>query len=178
MDLKQHLRGRNLKWNWDEIAGYCIKHPETVREIVDHCSDEEVIIQQNAGAVLGKLIDLNKHIIDPYADELINLLKVDLHDAVKRAILRVFQEADIPEETEGDLFEFVINALRSAESSIAIKAFGMTAARRVCEKYPELSNELIPLIEILVEQRASTGLVNRGEKELKKLNKLDSSTYQ
>ena len=52
---------------------------------------------------------------------------------------------------------------------IAIKAFGITVARRICEKYPELANELIPYVEVLVDQKPSAGIVNRGEKELKKL---------
>jgi HEAT repeat protein len=176
MDLKKHLRDRNLKWNWDEIAKYCMNHPESIRLLVEYCEDEEMIIQQNAGAVLGKLVDLDKSLVDPYADQMIRLLDKNVHDAVKRAVLRVYQFAKIPEDVEGEIFDFAIQSLKSSESPIAIKAFSMTAARRICEKYPELANELIPLIEIIVEQKASAGLVNRGSKELKKLHKLKLTT--
>jgi hypothetical protein len=65
-----------------------------------------------------------------------------------------------------------IQYLKSPDESIAVKAFGMTSLRRICEKYPELASELIPYIEILVDQKASAGIVNRGEKELKKLREL------
>jgi hypothetical protein len=172
MDLKEHLRGRNLKWNWDAIAKYCAKNSETIAHIIEYCEDEEMIVQQNAGAVLGKLIDLDKKLLNPYLIDIAALIDKDVHDAVKRAVMRVFQWADIAEDIEGELFDYVIRSLKSLETPIAIKAFGMTVARRICEKYPELANELIPYVEVLVDQKPSAGIVNRGEKELKKLHKL------
>ena len=149
-----------------------MKNPKEIQQIVDHCQNNEIHIRQNSGAVLGKLIDHDKHLLDPYLIQIAELLKQTTHDAVQRAIMRVFQYSDIPEEVEGDLFEFVINALKSLEVAIAIKAFGMTVARRICEKYPELANEMIPLLEIIIAEKPSTGLVNRAGKELKKLNQL------
>src|SRR5690606_9796978 len=113
MDLRKHLLDRNLKWNWDEIAAYCSKNLEAIRQIVNYCADNEVHVQQNDGAVLGKLIDLDKEILNPYLEQISELLQMDVHDAVKRAIMRVFQWSAIPEKIEGALFEFVINALKS-----------------------------------------------------------------
>ena len=172
MDLRTHLLDRNLKWNWDEIATYCVKNPKEIKKIVGFCEDEEVHVQQNAGAVIGKLIDHDKKILEPHLESLVALLEKDVHDAVKRGIMRVFQWSVIPEEVEGELFEYVINALKSQETPIAIKAFGITAARRICEKYPELADELIPYLEIIIEERPSSGMVNRAQHEIKKLNKI------
>lgn len=174
MNLRQHLLDRNLKWNWDEIAKYCVKHPESIKEVVEFTMDHEVHVQQNAGAVIGKIVDLDRKILTPYLETMVSNLSNNPHDAVKRATLRVFQFSEIPEEVEGELFEYIIKALKSLEEPIAIKAFGMTAARRICERYPELVNELIPLIEIIVEEKLSAGLVNRGQKELKILRRLVS----
>jgi hypothetical protein len=171
MDLKKHLQDRNLKWNWDGIAKYCVTNPKVIHQIIDFCLDDEVQVQQNAGAVLGKIIDLDKHILDPYVTEMVELLG-QAHDAVDRGILRVFQWAIITEEIEGELFEFVVSALKSLEAPIAIKVFGMTTGRRICEKYPELANEMIPLIELIIEEKPSAGLLSRGKKELKLLTKL------
>lgn len=172
MDLKKHLRDRNLKWNWDAIAGYCIQHPTSIKLILDYCLDEEIIIQQNAGAVLGKIIDQDKKALFKHQARFIEILRTNPHDAVKRGIMRVYQWLKIDEEIEGELFDFIIKYLNNPEEAIAIKAFGMTAARRICQKYPELTNELIPYIETLVEQKLSSGIINRGQKELKILRRL------
>ena len=177
MDLRKHLLDRNLKWNWDGIATYCVKNPSAIQQIVDYCQDEEVHVQQNAGAVLGKLIDHDKELLDAYATQIVSLIEKDVHDAVKRAVMRIYQWAEISEEIEGELFEFVINALKSQEAAIAIKAFGMTVARRICEKYPELAAELIPYLEVIIEERPSSGMVNRAEKELKNLHKISNRSH-
>ena len=172
MDLKKHLRDRNLKWNWDAIAKYCIENPASIAKILDYCTDEEIIIQQNAGAVLGKLIDHDKQVLYPYQQRFIAILSQNPHDAVKRGMMRVYQWLAIDEEIEGELFDYIIKYLANPEEAIAIKAFGMTVARRICEKYPELANELLPYVETLVQQKVSAGVSNRGKKEMKILNAL------
>jgi hypothetical protein len=172
MDLKPHLRGRNLKWNWDSIAKYCVENPTTIGELMVHCTESEQIVQQNAGAVLGKIIDLDKKILLPYQAKMMAILKTNPHDAVKRAIMRVYQWLAISEEVEGELFDWVICYLKNPEEAIAVKAFGMTVARRICEKYPELAGELLPYIEILVEEKLSAGILSRGTKEIRKLRDL------
>lgn len=175
MDLRKHLLDRNLKWNWDEIAKYCLRNPKDVRQIVEYCRDENEHVTKNAGAVIGKLIDYDKSILDPYLEELVKILHENRHDAVKRGITRVFQYASCPEESEGDLFDWVISALQSMEEAVAVKAFGMTAARKICEKYPELAGEMIPLLEMIIYENPSAGLENRAKKELKKLLKLQQA---
>ena len=172
MDLKVHLRGRNLKWNWDSISKYCVDHPKSIHQILDYCVDKEVILQQNAGAVLGKIIDLDKQVLIQHLPQMMENLKLEPHAAVKRATMRVMQFIEISEEVEGEVFDVAMRYLRSADEPIAVKAFAMTAARKICQRYPELANELIPIIEVLVEQKVSSGILNRGQKELRILRKL------
>ena len=172
MDLKQHLRGRNLKWNWDSITKHCIEHPKSIQQIVDYCVDEEAIVCQNAGAVLGKIVDLDKKILLPYFGQMLRNLKSNPHDAVKRASMRVWQFAEIPEKLEGEIFDQAMKYVADKNEAIAIRAFGMTAARKVCQKYPELAQELLPFVEVMVDQKLSAGIVSRGKKELKILNGL------
>ena len=151
---------------------YQINHANDIEQILNYCVDEEVILQQNAGAVLGKIIDLDKEVLYKHQRRMIDNLKLNPHDAVKRATMRVYQWLEIDEEVEGELFDIIINYLKDAEEPIAVKAFGMSAGRRICEKYPELANELLPYIEVLVDQKLSSGVVSRGEKELRLLRAL------
>lgn len=172
MDLKQHLRGRNLKWNWDSISKYCVDHPKSIRQIVDYCVDHETIVCQNAGAVLGKIVDLDKKILSPYFHQMLDNLKSDPHDAVKRASMRVWQYAEIPEDHEGEIFDFAMKYVAAQTEAIAIRAFSITVARKICQRYPELAQELLPFIEVMVDQKLSSGIVSRGKKELEILRSL------
>jgi predicted transcriptional regulator len=113
--------------------------------------------------------------VRPYLIEMVNGLSTNPVDAFKRNTLRTFQTSEIPEEVEGELFDHCIEYLKSMDEAIAIKAFGMTVARRICERYPELADEVILPVEILISENYSAGVVNRGKKELKKLLKLRES---
>ena len=177
MDLKKHLLGRNLKWNWDAISKYCIEQPSAIDELLDYCIDKKVVIQQNAGAVLGKIIDLDKEILIPHLFRILQNLKNEPHDAVKRASMRILQFIEIPEENLGDVFQLAINYLQSNKEPIAVKVFSMSSARKICEKHPELCNELIPIIEFLLEEKISRGIIARAQKELKILHKLKKDPH-
>lgn len=172
MDLKKHLRGRNLKWNWDSIRDYVLTNPALVIDLIQYCKDEETIVQQNAGAVLGKIVDKDKVLLKPHQQTLIEVLKTNPHDAVKRAIMRIFQLMEISAEVEGEVFDLAVQYLQDAEEPIAVKAFSMSSARKICVKYPDLAPELTGIIEILVEAKSSTGIVSRGKKELQILASL------
>ena len=172
MDLKAQLEDRNLKWNWDKIADYLVLNPALLPDLLEFMFNGKPHQQKNAAAVFGKICDQDKSLINPFLIPLAQHLRTNPVDASKRSIIRLFQFCEIPEEVEGELFDQIIDYLKSSEEAIAIKAFGMTVARRICQKYPELTVELIPRIEVLVEEKVSAGIVNRGRKELKKLQKL------
>ena len=85
-------------------------------------------------------------------------------DGVKRNTLRTFQFNSIPEEVEGEFFDILLIYLTSLSEAVAIKAFSMTVARKICKKHPELAQELIPIIERLMKASESSGIKHRGNK--------------
>lgn len=106
-------------------------------------------------------------------DSLVDVLAQDVDESVKRVILRIFQTKNVSDTKKGQLIDLCIDFMRTLETSIAVKAFSITVARRICEDYPELSGEIIPLVELLYQQSESAGVRNRAGKELKKLQKLN-----
>ena len=170
--LKENLRRRNLKWNWDSIAADCIANPKQLPYLLDFCTDSERAIQQNAGAVLGKIIDLDEEILVPHLRKILKNLRADPHDAVKRATMRVLQTVEIPAEVEGEVFDVAMRYVADFSEAIAIRAFSMTVARRMCERYPTLRHELLPVVKGVFEQKASAGLLARAKREVKILEAL------
>lgn len=171
-ELRENLRRRNLKWNWDAIAADCVADPKKIQQLLIFCIDPEVLIQQNAGAVLGKIIDLDQEILVPHLPRILKNLRSEPHDAVKRATMRVLQSVEIPEAVEGEVFDIAMSYVSDFEEAIAIRGYAMTVARRLCQRYPPLRHELHPVVEGLIEQKASTAIVTRAKRELKMLEDL------
>ena len=172
-DLKERLRCDNLKWNWDSIAADCIASPKKITLLLGHCTDPDVAVQQNAGAVLGKIVNLDQEILVPHLPMMLTNLKTRPHDAVKRATMRVLQIIEIPEAVEGEVFDVAMRYVSDPGEPIAVRAFSMTVARRICERYPTLRHELLHVVRgFLFEQKVSTAIMTRAKKEIKLLEAL------
>ena len=171
-ELNENLKRQNLKWNWDEIAADCVSNPKLIPHLLKACVDSEVRVQQNAGAVLGKIIDLDQKVLVPHLPAVVKNVKTDPHDAVKRATMRVLQTIEIPGELESEIFDLAMGYVSDFREAVAVRAFSMTVARRICERYPPLRQELLPLVKGFFEQKSSAGILARARAELKILEAL------
>lgn len=160
------------KHSWDKglelVKGDKVLQNLVFKEFIGQKKDTILFTSQ----VVSLLSESNPEVIHPYLEKMIDGLNFNSPDAYKRIVMRIFQTIDVPEKCEGKFFDLGISFLSKMDEPIAVRAFGMTALRRICEKYPELRHELIPHIEKLVTEKVSAGIINRGEKELKRLRKL------
>lgn len=123
---------------------------------------------QRAAHAISHCIDANPALIQPYITKLIDNLGNDPDVAVRRNTLRILQSQQIPESHQGTLYEICFKYLTSSSEPIAVKAFSMTVLSNLADLYPDLKNELIPIIKDLI-STGSAGIKSRGRKVLKAL---------
>lgn len=172
MNIEEQLLTINSTKNWEIIIDHVIKHPEKMQDLMDLYFHKEYHQYNRASQVVGHLWEKRKDLVEPYLIQMANYLDTNPPTAPKRSIMRLYQWADIDEEVEGKLFDYALKFIVSIDEPLAVKAYSMTVARRICEKYPELINELLPLLEDFVAEAPSTGTWNRAKMEIKKINKL------
>jgi hypothetical protein len=175
MDYRRGLKERNSKALWLEIFNDVGSDKGKLSELMDLFLGDDQRLAQSSSQPVGMIGEKKTDLIQPYLVKMVKHLKTNPIDGVKRNVLRTFQFNTIPEEIEGEFFDIALNYLISISEAAAIKAFSMIVVRKVCEKYPELTEEVIPIIERLVEESDSSGLKNRGEKELFNLNVIKKS---
>lgn len=172
MNLKEELLREHSKAQGNKIASYVVQDTKRYDELMTIFFEADYRLNQRAAFSINICFDKEPKLITPYITSLIkNLHRTDIHDAVKRNTIRILQFIDIPEEIEGELYDICFAFLISANEPIAIKAFSMRVLANICKSYPELKNELIPVIEDLM-THGSFGIKNRGKKILNELSKL------
>lgn len=91
-------------------------------------------------------------------------------DSLKRSILRTLQFVAIPEKNQATIIDACLELVINKKSAVAVKAFALGILENMVKLYPELKNELISAIELIL-PTASSGLKNRGQHILKRLSK-------
>ncbi|WP_236595532.1 hypothetical protein [Imperialibacter sp. 89] len=156
------------KQNIERLAQEIGADEEKFAEVMDIFFSGPYRITHFSAHLLGKCCDLHPHLILPYLSKMINLLDKNVHDSLKRNILRTMQFIDVPEEHWDKTVQYCFELLLSKKEPIAVKVFGMTVLANLCQKLPELKNELRIIIEDQMPY-GSAGFKSRGSKILKKL---------
>jgi len=158
----------------------------SVNKLIKHIGDDKAIFKELMVFVFGKDERLSRYaswvmthccetqsqLIKPYFEKLIDDLKNEkLHHANKRNYFRVFQEVEIPEKFQGELYDLGIKYALSANETIAVRVFALTTAYNIAKTHPELLNELVPLIVDLNKYSDTPAMTSRTNTILKELRK-------
>jgi len=125
-------------------------------------------LKQRASWPVSEIALLHPQLLKSYYSTIIALLeKPGTSAPFKRHFLRVFAVHGIPEKWEGRLLNCCMAWIPSEQEAIAVRAFSISAATRICCKYPELQNELIALLEVLLEMPVSGAIQVRIKRAIK-----------
>lgn len=172
MDLKNILIRDGSKETAIQIANWIGYDQERMDQLMALFFDTSKRMNQRAAYPLLFITDDNPQMFTPYLERMVEHLDSEVHDAVIRNSLRLFQFINIPEDLEGILFDKCILFLSSPKYPVAIRVFSMTILANLCKKYPDLKVELLPLLKDILEITESPGMISRGKKTLRELNRL------
>lgn len=162
--LKEHSRKQR-----DKITAYVGNDPERFAELVAVFLNGPYRITQRAAWPLSLCIEKYPTLLRPHWKKILAFTdRPDVHDAVKRNVLRMFQFVKIPKVYQGRTADLCLRLLTDTHEPVAIRVFAMSVLANLAQEVPELKNELIPIIEDQL-PFASAGFQSRGRKVLKQL---------
>ncbi|MEO6167388.1 MAG: hypothetical protein ABIO46_12130 [Chitinophagales bacterium] len=170
MKLREEILREHSKKQTEKIAAWvCLdkKRFTTLLHLFFH--DEYRVVQRTAWVV--KLVaDQHPEWTNPYIRKMLLYCKQPVHDAVKRNVVNILQDIDLPENLQGLAATTCFDFLGTPNLPVAIKVFSMTVLYNITKQHPELRNELKTLIEEQMEYE-SAAFRSRGSKVLKQLAK-------
>ena len=168
--FRELIDPENSKKMASRISDAVVADPLRMDELMDLFFDEDLRVCQRAAWPVGLLADKNPKLLEPYVKRMLVNLDSPHHDAVIRNTFRTFQVMDFNEDIEGLAFDKAFDFLMDVNNAIAIRVFAMTVCANIALKYPELCQELIPVIEESL-PHSSAGFFSRGNSILRKLRK-------
>lgn len=168
MNIRAEILTEHSKQNALRIAQYIGNDSKKFSELIDCFLGKEYRVTQRAAQVVSNCADKHPELLLPHLDNIISNLQSPVHIAVKRNTLRVLQDMELPDHLLGPAADICFKILESGSEPVAVKVFAMAVLANICQKVPELKNELRILIEDQMPY-SSAAFKSRGSKILRRL---------
>ena len=175
MDIKEALLQEHSKRQTIAIANYIGNNSTRFNALMKLVLGNEPLLVQRGYWVLGYCAEDHPGLFKNHIEALLeHLSKVGIHNAVKRNTLKVFQFIKVPDKMLGAVVDICFGYLYSASEAIAVKSLSINLLIDTCMRYPELKEELIPLLHelstheapaILARTRNGIALLNKQIKK-------------
>src|SRR5262245_57211589 len=143
MNIRQALMERHSRRQTMAIVEYIGDDARRFAELMKLFFAGEYRMTQRAAGIMNYCVEQQPELIRPYLPKLLDCLKRDdMHDAVKRNVVRLLQYVEIPRRLAGKVYTLCVDLVDNADEPIAVRVFAMTVAARIAKQEPDLMNEL------------------------------------
>lgn len=168
MTLKEMILDTPSKESTLEIASYISDDDNKFEQLWQLVKTAAPPVPRLAAWIMEEVVGRHPSLLNPWLHDIIDFLPTQVHDGVRRNLVKILARTPVPEERHGELYDICLDWLIGGQTPVAIKVWCMEICTRIAWPYPELREELALVIE---EQMpfGSKGFVSRGRKTLKRL---------
>ena len=168
--IKKLLEAEHSKVQTVRVVEYIGSDSERFEALMQLFFADDWCLNQRASWPMPLIVERYPELISPYIERLIQNLENPSHNAVVRNTIKLLQDIDIPEKSQGQVVNLCMSLLADPKEPVANRVFSMTVIYSISKKWPDLQNELRILIESQMDSE-SPGFKSRGGKILKLISK-------
>lgn len=153
------------------VAQSAVNDVSLLSQLVTLSSSTEPRVGFMSSWALSKVVDVDPKVLAPYLALMIDALPSAPNESVQRSFMRVLTKSDlhdIPVSHHAPLIDYCMAAMRDGGQPVAPKAYGMEILASFCSLYPEMVNEVIGAVQLVIND-ASGGMKAAGRKLIHKL---------
>lgn len=146
----------------DLVVQYVGHSPERYGEAFQLTMKDIYPLSMRAGRVVMLCTERHPDLFRPYIHQSVIQLPTIQVDGVKRTLLQIFGSVhfQMDEDEMGQLFDCCLSFFENPSEAIAVRALALTVLYELSKKFPEVTDELIALVESY-EGQVSRGLQGR-----------------
>lgn len=168
--ITEQLMLAHSKEQCDHVWQWVGDDPARFEGFMEVYFGQNPVLRQRAAGVLGRFGRRQASLLEKHLPALIAELDQDVHPALIRNTMRLFQSIDVPASLSMALMEKGFAMIENPQQPVAIRAFSMTVLERLIAPYPELQRELALIVEAHMPE-ASAAFRVRGRDYLKRMRK-------
>lgn len=169
MNLREEVLKEHSKKQTVRLAKWVGKDKKRFTLLMNLFLHDEYKVVQRCAWIVKYVADEHPEWIKPWLKRMLDYCRQPVHDAVKRNVIRILQDIQIPKNLQGIAATICFDFLSSPEEPVAVKAFSMTVLANISQQEPDLKQELIMVIREKMEWE-KPAFRSRGKKILQQLN--------
>jgi 8-oxo-dGTP diphosphatase len=153
------------------VAHSAVSDPVLIAQLVTLSSSPEKRVGFMASWALSKVVDVNPEVLSAYLPAMIDALPGVSNESVQRSFMRVIMKSNIshiPQSHHAKLIEYCLGIMRTENTPVAPKAYGMEILASFCGLYPDIINEVTVAVQMAISD-ASGGMKAAGRKVIQRL---------
>jgi hypothetical protein len=171
MDLETEILREHSKRQTVRIARWIGPDKRRFRQLMELLLHGDRLVTQRAAWILTYCYESHPQLVTPWLPDLLKKMQEpDVHDALKRNVVRFLACADIPKPLLGTVVSLCFDYLNSVDAPIAVKVHSMSVIQKVSEQEPDLKHELQTAIELMMPY-VGPALQARGRIVIKQLSR-------
>jgi hypothetical protein len=171
LNLRGTILAEHSKKQCNKIVAWVGSDRKRFGELMQLMLHDEYRVAQRVAYPISYCVRNHPSLLLPWFAKMIKRMQdKDVHVAVRRNALRIFEDIDIPKKYCGVLYELSDQYLHDLTQAVAVRAFALTVMLNISRKYPELQNEVRINAESLT-QCGIPALESRSRQALSELAK-------
>ena len=153
------------------VAKSAVNDSVLLSQLVTLSSSHEKRVGFMASWALSKVADINIELLKPYLTSIIDALPGVPNESVQRSFMRTLMKtgaAQIPQSHHAKLIEYCLGIMRTENTPVAPKAYGMEILALFCEIYPDMVSEVTAAVQMAITD-SSGGMKAAGRKVITRL---------
>ncbi len=157
----------------DKIVNYVLEDKKHFSELMKCFFDGETRVCQRAAYPLLDIALAQPQWFNPYFKKFLKKLdEPNNHPAILRNTVRILAEIEIPKKFEMSFLDKCIEYIMDNDLPVAIRAFAITVAGKICKPHPELLDELAMIVEEQMNNPQKPAFKFRAKKLLREKAKI------
>lgn len=138
------------------------------KQIYSLITSDEPKVAWRSCWIIDNATEFNSEMLVPLIPEIVAHLIITQNGSLKRHYTRMLCRLEIPGELLGQVVNRCFDLLSPIEP-VAVRANAMQVLFNISQREPDLKQELAVVLENLLEEGGTAGLINRAEKLIKAL---------
>lgn len=170
MNLQEQINKPLSKKEVIQIAAQLYAKKQDLKNFVLMFSKAQHSDMNHAAWIIGVFAEQYLDDLKEYIPTLVGSLNMNsITDGIKRNVLRVLRQVQLPEETHGIVMNACFDYAANPNEAVAIRSFALEILCRLVVIYPDIKPEVQFIAEDILQQKPSAGLKSRAMKTIKML---------